>query len=84
MQSGNRLLPPCPQKLGPAPCQNNAAPPWPRSFRVKPPACKTAGNSLRTVSAATAILRSRASAADAQLRDLAKDVVDRKRDLSGN
>jgi hypothetical protein len=37
-----------------------------------------------TISDATAILRSRAFAADAQLQDVARDVVDRKLDLSGS
>jgi hypothetical protein len=57
---------------------------WSARAVVQQAAGLIAGQLGVTISDATAILRSRAFAADAQLRDVAKDVLDRKLDLSGN
>jgi hypothetical protein len=55
---------------------------WSARAVVQQAAGLIAGQLGVTISDATAILRSRAFASDAQLRDVAKDVVDRKLDLS--
>jgi hypothetical protein len=57
---------------------------WSARAVVQQAAGLIAGQLGVTISDATAILRSRAFAADAPLRDLARDVVDRKLDLSGS
>jgi hypothetical protein len=57
---------------------------WAARAVVQQAAGLIAGQLGVTIADATAILRSRAFAADAQLRDVARDVVTRKLDLSGN